>query len=259
MTTENSPPYDQENITEERSFDELAKGLSNGTLSRGKALKLLGAALFGGVLIPLFPEQAQALTNTQRRKCTRQGGTVCSSGTRRSEVCCPSGTTCLAGPTCCPSTQVCGSACCQSGETCVDGVCQGGGCPEAQVCGSACCQSGETCVATCPPSGDCWSQSGPSGQRDNWVRTCCPEAQVCNSPFSVSGRICCKPGDICLNGGCYSEPPPPIECINQVGETVTCGAGYACCPGVGCYIVGIQICCSSGGYICNPGEECYCY
>jgi hypothetical protein len=32
------------------SFDELAVGLSRGTLSRGKALRLMGAALVGGTL-----------------------------------------------------------------------------------------------------------------------------------------------------------------------------------------------------------------
>src|SRR5918994_651854 len=34
----------------ERSFDELAKGLANGTVSRRQVLRLLGGALFGGVL-----------------------------------------------------------------------------------------------------------------------------------------------------------------------------------------------------------------
>jgi hypothetical protein len=34
----------------EGSFDELAKGLAAGTLSRGKALRLMGAALVGGAL-----------------------------------------------------------------------------------------------------------------------------------------------------------------------------------------------------------------
>src|SRR5215212_6407092 len=32
------------------SFDELAKGLANGSLSRRRALKVMGAAIFGGVL-----------------------------------------------------------------------------------------------------------------------------------------------------------------------------------------------------------------
>ena len=34
----------------ERSFDELASGLASGTLSRDKALRLMGAAVVGGVL-----------------------------------------------------------------------------------------------------------------------------------------------------------------------------------------------------------------
>ena len=40
-------------MTEEtngRSFDELAKGLANGEVSRRKALGLIGAALVGGTL-----------------------------------------------------------------------------------------------------------------------------------------------------------------------------------------------------------------
>ena len=32
----------------EHSFDELAIGLASGSISRGKALKLMGAALVGG-------------------------------------------------------------------------------------------------------------------------------------------------------------------------------------------------------------------
>jgi hypothetical protein len=37
----------------ERSFDELARGLASGSISRGKALKLMGAALVGGALSSL--------------------------------------------------------------------------------------------------------------------------------------------------------------------------------------------------------------
>jgi hypothetical protein len=43
----------------ERSFDELASGLASGTLSRGKALRLMGAAVVGGLLASL-PGIAQA-------------------------------------------------------------------------------------------------------------------------------------------------------------------------------------------------------
>jgi hypothetical protein len=37
----------------ERSFDELASGLASGSISRGRALKLMGAALVGGTLASL--------------------------------------------------------------------------------------------------------------------------------------------------------------------------------------------------------------
>ena len=43
---------DQEDIAEEHSFDELAKGLASGTLSRSRALKLFGGAVLGGLLAP---------------------------------------------------------------------------------------------------------------------------------------------------------------------------------------------------------------
>jgi len=36
---------DQEDITEEHSFDQLARGLASGAVSRGQALRMLGGAL----------------------------------------------------------------------------------------------------------------------------------------------------------------------------------------------------------------------
>jgi hypothetical protein len=38
--------------TTSRYFDELAKGLANGTISRRQALRWMGGALVGGVLTP---------------------------------------------------------------------------------------------------------------------------------------------------------------------------------------------------------------
>jgi hypothetical protein len=46
MSTEGLPRYD-EDIAEEYSFDELAKGMASGAISRGRALKLVGASLLG--------------------------------------------------------------------------------------------------------------------------------------------------------------------------------------------------------------------
>jgi hypothetical protein len=36
-------------------FDEVAKGLASGTISRRRALKLTGMALLGGGLLAMFP------------------------------------------------------------------------------------------------------------------------------------------------------------------------------------------------------------
>jgi hypothetical protein len=41
---------DYPSVGEERSFDELAKGVTEGTIPRSKALKAGGAAIFGGLL-----------------------------------------------------------------------------------------------------------------------------------------------------------------------------------------------------------------
>src|SRR5919107_5505571 len=70
----------------ERSFDEIAVGLSSGTLSRSKALKLVGAALVGGLLasLPGIAQAAPPLCSHHRPcpvrcRCVRSanGGRTC--------------------------------------------------------------------------------------------------------------------------------------------------------------------------------------
>jgi hypothetical protein len=46
--------------TTNQSLDELARALANGSISRGKALKLMGAALVGGTLASLGIREAVA-------------------------------------------------------------------------------------------------------------------------------------------------------------------------------------------------------
>src|SRR5215212_10933026 len=57
---------------EEGFFDELARGLADGTLTRGKALRLLGAALVGGTLASLGIREAAA----DPPGCKRNGGST---------------------------------------------------------------------------------------------------------------------------------------------------------------------------------------
>jgi hypothetical protein len=75
---------------EEGFFDELARGLADGSLTRGKALRLMGAALVGGSLASLGIREAGADAPGCKRAgkhCTRTdqccGNLVCLSGTCR--------------------------------------------------------------------------------------------------------------------------------------------------------------------------------
>ncbi|MGH3086147.1 MAG: hypothetical protein ACRDSJ_02365 [Rubrobacteraceae bacterium] len=45
---------------EKFSFDELSRGMAEGTISRGKAMKLAGGALLGAALLPFASSEAQA-------------------------------------------------------------------------------------------------------------------------------------------------------------------------------------------------------
>lgn len=121
----------REDNAEGYSFDELAKGLASGRVSRGRMLRLVGGALLGGLLAAM-PGVAAAAPTT------------CPNGERK-----------------------CGSAgCCQIGERCV----KGGGPPRcATVCPAAGCGAGFTCCCVgsggTPPCGCCAAGQGcvPSG------------------------------------------------------------------------------------------------
>jgi hypothetical protein len=109
----------------EHSFDELARGLASGSVSRRKALRLMGAALVGGALASI-PGVAWGEPPSGGLDCPA-GRTRCTSGGSNSVCCrcsernprCPSGTTCSCcgtrhafdqGPQeciCCPTGQIC--------------------------------------------------------------------------------------------------------------------------------------------------------
>jgi hypothetical protein len=61
--------------TRGHSFDELSKGLAEGTISRGRALKLIGASLLGGVgALSLFGGTAEARGRRRHHRRRRSGG-----------------------------------------------------------------------------------------------------------------------------------------------------------------------------------------
>jgi hypothetical protein len=152
----------------EGSLDELAKGLANGTLSRRKALRLLGGALLGGVMASI-PGVAWAATPEGRgRPCPKGaikcGDTCCASPEDR---CCRGVCTNVVfdrsncdrcGNECAPEEGCCGGRCVplNTAENC--GGCFAG-CHEAEICVSGTCQcpqAGETlCANVCCPEGHC--------------------------------------------------------------------------------------------------------
>src|SRR4051812_39911708 len=134
---EDQARYDQEDIIEEHSFDELAMELADDTLTRARVLKLTGAALVGSLLgggelggTPVAEARRRRRRRhhpRRRRRGTHTCAAACTFG------CCV-GNVCHAGNT----SQLCG----RGGSTCV-------------MCGVDTVCSGGTCVLSPSPPGAC--------------------------------------------------------------------------------------------------------
>jgi hypothetical protein len=203
------------NASSESSFDELARGLADGTLSRRRALRLLGGALVGASLAS-FPAAAWAACKHPFRKCTANRQ-CCSRRCIRN----PQGNGricgCPTGQTLCPAGNQC-VTCTNSGEV-VDLTTCKCECPTGtELCGGQCvssCTGGEVLdPTTC--------QCGP---------TACPEVScccVCNYQNPVTGDyvyICNTTYTTITLEQCYqscqSATPPP-------GTILLPNHGYAC-------------------------------
>ncbi len=146
----------------ETSFDELARGLASGNLSRRKALRLMGGVLAGSTLASI-PGIAWARPNKPvGAKCNHNH--QCASGQCVDRVCvaggCPGGTT-LCGDNCVPD--------CPSGQTLNPTTCECEGnlptCPD-QPCCCTCryrdINTGAVVLSTCNPG----LAPGPEGDLD---------------------------------------------------------------------------------------------
>ena len=183
----------------DHSVDELAKGLASGTLSRRRALKMLGATLFGGVLasIPGVALAAKPQTSPGPR-CSPE---------------CPEGYTCTPPPQggsgvrgkplqrCCPADPQ--GDCCFSEDFCSNGEC----CSAGQ-----CTSNGECCVGEIMPNGECCE----GGVMFNGE--CCPSPMnycrnvYCDESGCVECEVCCPAGVQCV--------PPET----QTGCPITCAS-----------------------------------
>src|SRR5215217_6227795 len=137
-------------------FDELARGLDQGTISRGRALRLAGGALLAAMVPTLFPREAEAISRAKRR-CRRKEGIYLSRGECR----CAWTSNAGEGATgfACNGNSDC--FCTESAEG--RGFCTLGGAVTAMGCStSAECPTGNTCTVlryygggSCTISADC--------------------------------------------------------------------------------------------------------
>src|SRR5215211_524233 len=241
---------------EEGFFDELARGLADGSLTRGKALRLMGAALVGGTLGSLGIGEASADAPGCKRNgkhCTRNtqccGNLVCVSGTCQeaqtttttttptiststTPMCIPLGIGPCNDPDQCCGLSACeGGTCCASGnqvcnadsECCGDFTCQEGQClPVCLQDSEACIDPRQCCSGNCV-NGTCVVCQSTGGQCDT-------DSQCCTG--ACLNGTCCIPNDSqcttdteCCNGNCFNgfcEPRNRIQCGCENGAAGAC-------------------------------------
>ncbi len=234
--SEHESRYSQElhtrpDATDASSFDDLAKGLATGTLSRGKALRMVGAALVG-VTLASIPGAAWAAckqpfskctANTQccSRRCIRNpkgSGKIC--GCPTGKTLCPAGNQCVTctntgevvnQTTCkceCPSGQVvCNNAC-------VSNVCDPttGEVFNQATCKCECLSGKELCGGKCLA---CPTLSNPCQ-----VSVCVPATGTCETQNRPDGTTCstnlCQLNQTCINGTCQGGTAK--DCRNMGGR-----------------------------------------
>lgn len=181
----------------DHSLDSLARDLANGSVSRRKALRLMGGVLLGGTLASI-PGVAWAKPKPGR--CTKNS--QCPSG----QGCCNSVCADLSTLTNCGT---CGNAC-ASGQSCVNGQCETVGCTPGT---RDCCGTGNTTTI-------CFQRA------DNTGTVCADGYDSCVGPSHVlqdcSG--CAQyPGSVCVienpgpDGGPCQLPNFGFACVHPAG------------------------------------------
>jgi hypothetical protein len=209
---------------EDGFFDDLARGLGDGSITRGKALRLMGAALVGGALASL-PGAALADDDCRSfgRRCRRDSQCCSKNCVRRGDnkVCgCPEGQR-RCNDRCVNlnrNENHCGTCSnrCDEGEQCMEGVCQGACPPDTQICGASCCTADELC----------WSD-GDIGQ----IAICCSTDPFCGGILTVAGEQVCV--ELAVLDDCAARPTcnTDAECSSgEVCGATFCDPQYRCLP-----------------------------
>jgi hypothetical protein len=153
--------------TTENSFDELTRGLASGTLSRGRALRLMGAAVVGGTLAALGIGEAAA----DPPGCKRNGKKC-----KKDEQCCS--------------------------RRCANGTCANA--PNAEPCPSGrVLLSNGTCAIPCDNPDDCPDCGAPLGAICSFANE--PGGPFCSGARAglCGSDGSCPTGQFCSGGKCY--------------------------------------------------------
>ena len=207
--------------TRESSFDELAKGLASGTVSRGKALRWIGSAL-GGVALASVPGVAWATDcKPYGRRCT--GDRQCCS---RNCIRNPSGEGRICG---CPTGRTrCGDRCVnlqRNENNC--GSC-GNRCAEEQECVSGACEGGGPAGCTPGTFGECGSCTHPDGTTAfchcgtlaDGTGTFCFFGGFCRS--SCADCAVLYPGTVCVQTPSCNTGTAPVACVYPCSNGQPC-------------------------------------
>ena len=168
----------------ERSFDELARRLTSGDMSRGRVLRLMGAALVGGALGSLGIGEASA----DPPGCKRNGK-ACKKDTQ-----CCSGN--CSGGTCAAACTSDGGACTTNGECCSDNCSDGFCCPSGSVG-----LSNGTCAVPCTADEQCLAAG------------CDPTATQCEPEFGGGGAAYCRNSGALAECGSTADCPTGQFCV----------------------------------------------
>jgi hypothetical protein len=175
--------------TSNHSFDELARELASGSITRGKALRLMGAALVGGALGSVGIGEAAAAPigcKGDGKKCKK--GTQCCSGNCSGGIC----------------------VSCPSGQELCNGNCVSTSCSQGHIFDSFTCACIPQCIPDCPSSCFCIDLADGSGQ-------------VCGDCFT--GPCFSPPGGVDSCDQCTGATP---VCVNNGGNLICvrpCTAG----------------------------------
>lgn len=210
--------------TRERSFDELARALASGSLSRRKALRLMGGLLVGSALgsIPRVAWADDDRCSEEQTRC----GDRCVNLKTNERHCGSCRNRCRSNQTCCNGNCVnlqrnerhcgrCGNRCAE-GQECVGGVC-GGGC----VSNGGACDSGSECCSGNCKSGMC-------------VESCIPPNAIpCDplNPFAACGPAVpggCQCGVEASSGAHYCVSNAAIPMPMQCTSSCDCPTGQIC-------------------------------